>query len=366
MKDYSAVASELQRFVDEGHISGAYVSIWEEGSTVLSEGVGVIDASAGTPQPVTDRSMYLLASMTKPISTVAALSLVEEGGLSLDDTVAVYLPEFDRDDKRDIRVSNILNHTCGIGMVGFPGMPAALFMCDRNDRLADRVPKFAQLEPDFPVGTAAGYSPQVGFDVLGRVMEVVCGKELDAIIAERVLEPLDMSDTTFVPRGDQLSRKAAVFHDASYVPPVPVPAEFGQLMLDGADGSIAGYYSAAAGLWGTAADYQRFARMLLGEGELEGVRVISAESVRLMRTPSNDFQMKPDVRWGLGVEVFGNPAKSGIMVNPGSFGWSGAYGTHFFVDPAAERIVILMTSSDSLGGSESYISRAIEKAVFEA
>lgn len=106
--------------------------------------------------------------------------------------------------------------------------------------------------------------------------------------------------------------------------------------------------------------------MLSSGGEFEGQRILKAESVKRMSSPSSGLQPQPGVKWGLGVQVFGSPRETGYYVPEGSFTWSGAYGTHFFIEPAIDLCFVLMVNGDNLGGSASYISRLIEKAVYEA
>ena len=257
-----------------------------------------------------------------------------------------------------------MNHSCGLGMVMHPGMIQAIMLSDvLHDKLADRVARWKDLVPDFPAGTATGYSPSVGFEILGRILEVISGMELDAYLRKTVFEPLQMTDTSFILNDEQKSRLSVLHHDPE-AQVMPLPGNF--KLEDYVDAEYAGYFSGGAGLYGTAADYSRFARMLANDGELDGVRVLKPETVALMRTPSDDLLTRPGVKWGLGVQVFGKPEVTGYFVHEGSFTWSGAYGTHFIIDPAVNRSFVLMLNSDNLGGSESYISRMIEKAIYEA
>ena len=358
--------NQLQAFIDRGNICGAYVKLREHGELVLDQGVGVQDPGKDNPEPVTEDTVFRLASMTKPITATAVMLLYEYGKLSLDDSLTKYLPEYTGSGREDIRILHLLNHSCGLGMIGFPGMIQSLELTKKQDRLADRVTRWKDLLPDFPAGTGTGYSPNVGFDILGRIVEIVSGMEFDQFLKKRIFRPLGMIDTTFLPDAEQASRQSILFHDKNHLPDVPIPADFGEKMNYAMDASICGYYSGGAGLFGTAADYDKLLQMFLNEGTCNGVRLLRPETIHLMRTPSNDLQAKPDVRWGLGMQVFGDPQKTGLSVNPGSYGWSGAYGTHFYVDPVGERTLLLMLNADGLGGSESYVSRAVENAVYEA
>lgn len=362
MRKYENAAMILDQLVNDGKIPGACLIINEGDSTVLNYSTGYADEEK--TKPVSENTVYQLASMTKPIVTVAALTLLEQGKLDLNASIADYLPEYAGTDKEPVKVIHLLNHSCGLGMLMHPGMIQGIMLSDvKNDKLADRVARWKDLTPDFAPGTATGYSPSVGFEILGRIIEVISGMELDAYLRQTIFEPLKMEDTGFILNDEQKGRKSIVHHDPD-APIVPIPGDY--KMEDYTDASIAGYFSGAAGLLGTAVDYNRFTRMLANGGELEGTRIVKEESVRLMSTASNELYMKPGVRWGLGVQVYESPEVTGACIPGGSYSWSGAYGTHFFVEPAIDLSFVLMLNCDNLGGSESYISRMIEKAIYEA
>lgn len=362
MNKFENAAAILDKLVNEGKIPGACLIVNEGDKTVMNHSTGYADAEK--TKPVSENTIYQLASMSKPVTTVAALMLLEQGKLNLNASIAEYLPEYAGTDKERVKVVNLMNHSCGLGMLMHPGMVQSLILSDvQHDKLADRVARWKDLALDFEPGTATGYSPSVGFEILGRIIEVISGMELDAYLRQTIFEPLKMKDTGFILNDEQKSRKSILHHDPD-APVVPVPGDY--KLEDYVDATYAGYFSGAAGLLGTAADYNRFVRMLANGGELEGVRILNEESVRLMSTASNDLYMKPGVRWGLGVQVYESPEVTGACIPEGSFSWSGAFGTHFFVEPAVDLSFVLMLNCDNLGGSESYISRMIEKAIYEA
>lgn len=362
MKNYENVRALLQHYVDNNEIAGADIIIREGGSLALSAGVGWQDAAKTIP--VNEHTIFRLASMTKPITAIAVMMLDEDGELDIHDSLGKYIPEYAGTDKEDIQILHLLNHTCGLGMIMCPGMQQATDLSNaEHDRLADRVARWKDLIPDFPAGTATGYSNCVGFDIAGRIVEIVSGMELDHFFKEKIFRPLDISDITFTLNEEQASRRSICFHGempegASVDSPVDTDIYI--------DASIAGYFSGAAGLFGTAADYDRVVQMLANGGIYNGVRLLKEETVRQMHTPVNNLSPQPGVLWGLGMQVFGEPAETGYYVHKGSYSWSGAYGTHFFIDPAADRTFVLMLNSDNLGGSMSYVSRAVEKAIWEA
>ena len=356
MKNYNRIIGILQEIIDQGHIAGAYIKIRDHGTLVLDTGVGVYDPEGKDhiPAMVSGNTVFRLASMTKPVTVIAAMMLVEQGKIALTDSVARYLPSYDRGVKKMITIRSLLDHSCGIGMLGFPGMVQSLDLTEKNDKLKDRVERWSALVPDFRAGTDTGYSPNVGFDILGRIVEIVSGLDYNQYLKENIFEPLGMKDTVFIRNKDQKKRSCASFHDVSVVLNVPLPKHYGE-KIGWSDAEIAGYYSGASGLWGTADDYENIAQLFLNRGEYKGVRLLEPGTVDLIRTPSNDMQPKLDVYWGLGMQIFGDPLKSGIYVNPGSYGWTGAYGTHFFVDPEEERTVVLMfTPMDMEGQSRIY------------
>ena len=291
------------------------------------------------------------------------MRFVEAGKLSLETKVCDLIPAYG-EKYPELSVLHLLNHSCGIGMTGMRGMMDAAALADPSDRLEGRVLKWAALEPDFAPGTNTGYSGEVGFDLLGRLLEIADGRELDEILADTVLQPLGMHDTVFVLNGEQKSRAASVFQDRT-IERTPMFEAMGRMLIETSDASLAGYFAGSSGLWGCADDYDRLAQMYLNGGSLDGVRILKEETVRQMRTPSNGLQIKPDVYWGLGMQVFGDPKASGVFVNPGAFGWSGALGTHFFADPSAGVSFVLMLNADGLNGSESHISRKMEKILLE-
>lgn len=362
MKNYENVKALLQQYVDNNEIAGADIIIREGGRLALMAGVGWQNEAKTIP--VDEHTIYRLASMTKPVTAIAIMILSEEGKLDIQDPIGKYITEYVGTDKENIRIIHLLNHTCGLGMLMHPGMQQAMDLSDvKHDRLADRVARWKDLKPDFPAGTETGYSNNVGFELAGRIVEIVSGMELDQFFEERIFRPLGISDMTFTLNDEQTKRRSICFHGK--IPEAllsDAPADLESYI----DASIAGFFSGAAGLFGTAADYDRIVQMLADGGIFNGVRLLKEETVLQMHTPVNNLAPQPGVLWGLGMQVFGEPEKTGYYVHKGSYSWSGAYGTHFFIDPAADRTFVLMLNNDNLGGSMSYVSRAVEKAIWEA
>ena len=369
MKAYAGITTRFEQYLANEEIAGAGILVYEAGETVYRHFLGFADGAKTIP--VDENTQYWLASMTKPIAAAAFMKLVEQGEASLEDPVCRFLPSFSQEGKERVTTKMLLNHSCGLGMVGYPGMLTAMALCQETDDLKTRVERFARELPlDFEPGTRTLYSPTADFDILGRIMEVITKESLATYLQEAILGPLHMTKTTFLPDSAPSDQGGSVIaepflnrHIEGEVPALPA----GILsLLDPVDARINGYFSAAAGLFGTALDYLQIAKMFVQEGQVDGIRILKPETVRLMRTPSNDLHPAPGITWGLGMQVFGEPADTGRKRAAGSYGWSGAIGTHFYVEPALERAVVLTTRIDNCGGSESYVSRGLEEEVFAA
>lgn len=340
--------------------------------------------------------MFRLASMTKPIIAVAILQLVEDGQIDLDEPVARFIPAYARTlvmdlphpeaaraadpaspgpqravadtrallgpvpARRQITVRDLLTHSSGLGHG--PGSAAAVDKaCLSTSSLEERIEEFAKIPGDFHPGEATGYSPIVGFDILGRVIELLSGEDLETHLHHSIFGPLGMVDTTFTPTPEQRCRSAKLYELregklSELLSPDPLV-----LKVERPKGCCCG----SAGLHGTLADYDRFARMLLRGGELDGNRILAPQTVTRLFSErgSKDHVLEPGARWGLGVAVIeeGNERRSA-----GSWGWSGAFGTHFYVDPANRQTVVLMLNRAGDGGAAYPISSALEEAVLRS
>jgi CubicO group peptidase (beta-lactamase class C family) len=336
----------VQNAVDQGQYAGAVILIARHGHVVQSQAFGYrVDA------------IFQIYSMTKPITSVAALLLMEEGRLQLDDPVSRFLPEFarmqvlegsgsSRPAARPITIKHLLTHTAGFAAGEKLSGPAV----DRlNDARLEEAPSLAA----YATGLAAlplANDPGVRFsydgvntEVLSRVIEVVAGVPVDQFIRERVLTPLRMLDTGFSVPADQRAR----------IVEMTSTDETGRLVKAGTGPKPLGemrkrYPSGAGGLYSTAADYLRFCQMLLNAGELDGVRILGRKTVELMMM-NHLTQLSPPVNefndgegFGLGGYVVLDPARRGQLGSVGQFGWSGAAATWFFIDPQEQLIAILM------------------------
>ncbi len=347
----------LQSHVDRGRLPGAVVMVGLGGHVELLEALGQLDPQAGTP--MTADAIFRIYSMTKPLVSLAALMLAEEGRLQLTDPVAAYLPEFGGqqvavEDKGAVRlepvrqpatVHDLLRHTAGL-TYEFLG-DTAVQRQYQDARLADRSRSnaaFCKVLAKLPLahqpGTCWEYSRAT--DVLGAVLEVVTGQSLGALLHERILAPLAMQDTGFVVPREQWHRIVQPFERN--------PDGGEQLRLLDARETPA-FESGGGGLLSTAADYIRFLRLLRNRGELDGTRLVSRKTIEwatsdhLGTMPVRHDLLPPGHGFGLGFAV---RTASGLAPQPGSPGqyfWSGIAGTLFFVDPAEDLFAMLLTQA---------------------
>jgi CubicO group peptidase (beta-lactamase class C family) len=353
----------LQRYVDDRRIAGAVALVLQDGRTIYERAVGWSDREAG--RRMTTETIFRIASQTKAIASVAALILMEEGTLGLADPVSRYIPAFDKTRvlnrvgtvtevvpaKRPITIRDLLTHTAGISYGVSPEVaalyeekalgPAAGFgwyIADKDEQICDTMERLASLPFVGQPGEAWVYGYNT--DVLGCVVERASGMPLDAFIRSRITGPLGMRDTHFfLPPGER-SRLASVYATGQDGRAVRAP--------EGARGQ--GHYvdgprrnfSGGAGLVSTARDYARFLEMIRNGGQLDGVRILSPRSVRLMTTNQvGTLRPNPDLGFGLGFETTDRFGANGLDPR-GAFGWGGAYGTIYRVDPTSGTTMVLM------------------------
>jgi CubicO group peptidase (beta-lactamase class C family) len=362
--------THFARYVDDGRLAGWHIVVTRRGQVVHSSTYGQRDLAAGLP--VTEDTLWRVYSMTKPITSVVAMSLWEEGRLELTDEVSRYIPKFANVRVYDkgsalrpytvpatepIRIWHLLTHTAGLTygfmhsnpvderyrMAGFDLAPQT------GLDLAGACDRYAGLPLLFQPGSGWGYS--VATDVLGRVIEVICERPLDEVIAERVLRPLGMDDTRWWVEPADASRLAALY---AFDPGTGRSGrtDLGRYALEKPVALMGG-----SGLLSTAADYHRFTQMLLRGGELDGERILGTRTLRYMTRnhlpggrdlASFDAQGFPEttlvgIGFGLGFAVVENPLPVKTLMSPGEFYWGGMASTSFWVDPAEEVTAMLFT-----------------------
>jgi len=348
----------LKADVAAGKIAGAYLLVGRHGKVAFHEGFGV--QGPGQKTPVTDETIFRVFSMTKPIVSVTAMTLVEEGKLDLDAPVSKYLPEYanlvvwqpdgtTRPATRPMLVRNLMSHTSGL-IYGFiqPTTPISQAWAKGGENRNDLTARdYARLVAKLPLrsepGTAWYYSHST--DVLGAVVEVAGGKPLDVLVRERVTGPLGMTDTAFWQ-------------------PESKRARFAEAVNNGGGGALEGLYydyakptpylSGGGGMSSTAEDYLRFVLMLEGDGQYKGVRIIRPETLARMRQD----ETTPEIRKaglffpgaGMGFGLGFSLVKDDHVQRPGegTFSWWGIAGTEFWVDPKNDVFMVFMVQSREL------------------
>ncbi|MBU6529550.1 serine hydrolase domain-containing protein [Streptomyces mayonensis] len=357
------------RQVHDGRLPGFLVAVARGGRVAHLSAHGLRDVAAGLP--VTADTLWRIYSMTKPVTSVAVLTLVEEGRLSLDDPVDRYLPAFaeprvyvegpadapvTRPATGPVLVRHLMTHTAGLTFGFYRSHPVdALYRAAGVESsvlpgadLAETVDLYASLPLQFEPGTEWNYS--VASNVLGRLVEVVSGQPLDVFCTERIFGPLGMTDTGFHVTDAQAERLAELYGETEDGGIEPVPG----LPLRGRPRFLSG----SGGLVSSAYDVHRFAELLRRRGELDGVRVLAPHTVDLMTRnhlpggadlravgsrPVHDEPGNDGVGFGLGVSVVVDPDRTRSPSGLGTYGWSGVATTTFWVDPGRDLTVQFMT-----------------------
>ncbi len=364
----------LAKVVAERKVAGVSTLIARHGKIVHMTTVGLRDVE--TRKPIERSTLFRIASMSKPITSAAVMILVDEGKIKLDDPVAKYLPEFkspmilSRDSKsldsysttpavRPITIHQLLTHTSGLSY-RFSGRPilAPLYvefgvsdgLAETPGTIGDNVKRLARLPLYAQPGTEWEYS--LSTDVLGRLIEVVSGLTFDRFLREKLFAPLGMNDTGFLVPQTSRDRLATLYtqNDDNTIRRLPdSPIQLGTLVYSGTfpNWDTGHYYSGGAGLTSSITDYARFLQMILNKGQLDGVRVLKAESVAAMtRNQIGGLIIPPwgngeGFGYGFGVVREANLYKD--MAGVGALSWSGFFHTYFWVDVQHELIGIIMS-----------------------
>jgi len=353
----------LQQYVDENRIAGAVALVLQDGKPAYERAVGWSDKEAG--RRMTTDTLFRIASQTKAITSVAILSLVEEGRIDLNEPASRYIPGFAKTTvavqngpevsfapaARQITIRDLLTHTAGISYGTNPSLaslyekkglgPAAgygWYTADKTEPICDTMERLATLPFFAQPGEAWVYGYNT--DVLGCIVERASGISLDQFVATRVTGPLGMKDTQFFLPPAQRDRLAAVYSSGSdgTIRRAPDGARGQGHYVDGPRRSFAG----GAGLLSTARDYARFLEMIRRGGALDGVRILAPRTVELMRTNQvGTLHSSNGLGFGLGFETTDRYGANG-MDSVGAFGWGGAYGSVYRVDPASRLVIVLM------------------------
>src|SRR5437773_6978295 len=358
------IAPALARQIEAKSFPGAVAMVVRKGKIAYFETVGQLDPKTSAPMP--KDAIFRLYSMTKPFTSVAAMMLVEEGRIVLSDPVSKYLPSlgklevsvprFDPDTgkavyalipaEREMTIQDLLRHTSGLVYAGFTGHARVKELYGkvgvdwRDVSPAEQIERLAKVPLAHQPGTAWEYG--LSTDVLGRVIEVVSGTTLGGFLAERLFAPLKMTDTAFLVPKDKVGRLAQPFQtDRATGKPIEL------LDVTVSQKNDAG----GAGAAGTAEDYARFLQMLLGGGQLDGVRLLGRATVSHMTAdPLGDIRIASPIlargyTFGLGFAIRKETGLNPVTGSAGEYRWGGAAGTAFWVDPKEQMIVVFMTQN---------------------
>ncbi len=353
----------LQSYVDDGALPGAVALVQRRGRVAYLGAFGYRDREAQVAATTDD--IFRIASQTKALVSVAIMMLQEEGKLLISHPVERYLPSFAETTvavpvegggydvvaaARDITLRDLLTHTAGIGYGSGAGHAEwaeaqiqGWYFADRAEPIGATVARMAALPMDAQPGEhfVYGYST----DILGHIVEVVSEVSLEAFLQERILDPLGMVDTHFYLPPDKVARLTTVYSatDEGLVRAPDPGGMVGQgAYVDGPRTSFSG----GAGLLSTARDYARFLQMMLNEGELDGVRILSEATVELMtvnHVGERFTSWSPGYGFGLGFSVLEDLGEAGTLGSAGAFGWGGAYHSTYWVDPEEDLVVVYFT-----------------------
>lgn len=361
-----------EKRVADNYFLGSICSVWNRDGLLWTDSAGYADLRKTTP--LKPNSMFRLASMTKPIAGAALMQQVEKGLIGLDDPIYKWLPSYEKLEvatkiengkivetesaKFAVTPRHLLYHGSGIGS----GDSAAVQYpyIKRVESLAESVESYAKSILEFHPGTTRAYSPYWGFDIIARLVEVITDTPYDAYIQKNFLDPLGMVDTTYLPNDEQITRTVDFISTSTgkmekvRISPrtghlfgtVESSHLFGEVEAANLDGFVAG----GAGLFSSMEDYRRFAQMLLNEGEWNGHRFLEKDTVKQMRTHQVATSLtgeKTVLGWGLSMRC----CLDGQTLPKGAYGWSGSYGTHFWVDPVNDITCVYMMNLENGGGS---------------
>jgi CubicO group peptidase (beta-lactamase class C family) len=356
------ISGSMQNQIDQGIFPGAVTMVARNGRVTHFESHGFQDAAK--TKPMTKDTLFRLASMTKPIVTTAAMMLVEQGKLKLNDPLALWLPELkdlkvetangDVSLTRPLWVQDVMRHTAGFVYGGATKSPRVKKLYEdlniesreKDITSEDMLKNLGQIPLVHQPGTFWEYS--IAVDVLGLVLERVEKKPLDAIVKELLLDPLGMKDTTWWVAPNQMHRLAEALSSD------PLKADMLKSYRQSYNPLGKSYFKGGAGMVSTASDYLRYAQMMVNGGELDGKRYLSRKTVELMLSNhivgmggSTMATTGPGYGFGLG---YGVRLDEGMGWVPGSKGdamWAGAWGTSFWIDPKEKLVGILMSQSPS-------------------
>jgi CubicO group peptidase (beta-lactamase class C family) len=369
------VAELTERHIAAGSFSGAVALVARNGRVAYHEAFGLMDIES--KKPMVKDGIFEIMSMTKPVIGVATLMMMEEGKVRLQDPVSRFIPEWKNMTvavalpappagrgggaatgpapggrgaapepryytvpvEREVQIRDLLTHTSGVVSGTNSNFANRAVAAGPKETLADYIPRLGRVPLEFQPGTRWAYSAAAGFDVLSRVVEVASGMSIDRFVKTRIFDPLEMKDTSYIaPTGNpRLVKLYSRTGDGLR------PAQYPNF-VNGI------YFSGGGGLFSTPSDYAQFAMMLANGGELNGKRLLSPRLVELMGSvfaPDTLPGRPKGESFGLSVRVVNDPVARNSFLTEGSFGWSGAFGTHFWVDRKEKLVAVVMTQTSN-------------------
>jgi CubicO group peptidase (beta-lactamase class C family) len=383
----SRIDSVINAEIASGKIPGAVALIAKGGKLAYLKSFGYSDIQSKADM-ATD-NIFRLASMTKAITSVGVMILYERGLFQLNDPVANYIPEFSEMDvvssvdadgnvsstksaTTPIRIVDLLTHSSGISYpfamssVQSSYVNAGIIdgLTGRNIVLADQMKTLASQPLLFEPGSDYEYG--LSTDVLGYLIEVVSGKPLDQFFSSEILTPLGMKDTYFYLPNAKADRLVTLYAEDDHGDLIVSRGDESNIILDDPEypvGDVQTYFSGGAGLSSTAYDYALFLQMLLNEGELDGIRILSRKSVELMRSPRVDANGDGTADFGLGFDVTVDLGRAGELGSLGNYEWSGAFQTSYWLDPQEQLFAVFMSQ---VRPSQSDIRAKFKTMVYQA
>jgi CubicO group peptidase (beta-lactamase class C family) len=388
------IGEVVRRHIEAKNVAGVVTLVARRGKIAHFEAQGLAEIDVN--RPMTKDAIFRLASMTKPITGVAVMMLVEEGKIRLSDPVSRFIPEFKNLNKvavpkpnappaggrggattggggdvpsydvvsaaREITIRDLLTHGSGLVSGGL-GAAAAPRIAPRTptDTLATYIPKLAAVPLDFQPGTLWRYSGQAGFEVLGRVIEIVSGQTFDQFLKQRIFDPLGMKDTAFAATPDREMRLAVQYQRT----------ENGLQKATQNQLTSTTYFSGGGGLMSTAEDYLQFGQMMLNGGELNGKRLLGSRTMELMVSNHTGDMVNGQfgrpargMGFGLSMQVVMDPVAADLRVSTGSYGWAGGTGVSFWVEPK-EQIVSIFLIQGAGAGLRADFENAVRQAIVD-
>jgi CubicO group peptidase (beta-lactamase class C family) len=339
--------------------------------------------------------MWRVASMTKPVTSVAIMMMIEEGKVHLNDPVSRYIPEFKnltvavpdpdqpatpaapagggrgkavpkftkvaptREVTIEVTIKDLLTHVSGLASGDMSSSTVTgPITRKQGEKLADYIPRLGGTTLEFQPGTRWAYSAQAGHDTLGRIVEIASGMQLNEFFQKRIFDPLGMKDISFWPSEAQWTRVASVYS-----------LQQGKLNKNNNPNGMSSqvYFMGSGGLISTPSDYIPFGMMLANNGLWNGKQILGKKTIEMMsamHVPDTLPGRSPGEGYGLGVRVVTDHAKLGTMLSTGTYGWSGVYGTHFFVDPV-EGVVGVFMAQTAIREAEREFEDLVAEAIIQ-